>query len=68
MVNVLCFVFGHKYRVVREFSYTSRKVGCARCGRKWGMNDETRSFVPWDGEFDKLYSEWPQALNFKRKL
>ena len=53
--KLMCAVFGHKYVVEREF-VGARKVGCTRCGRKWGMHDGTRSFVPWDGELEAFYS------------
>lgn len=53
--RLMCAVFGHKYVVEREF-VGARKVGCTRCLRKWGMHDGTRSFVPWDGELEALYS------------
>ena len=53
--RLMCAVFGHKYVVEREF-VGARKVGCTRCLRKWGMHDGTRSFVPWDGEFEAMYA------------
>ncbi len=60
--KALCAVAGHQYIVQRVFSPTSRQVGCLRCGMEWGMNDEVRSLIPWDGELEELYrliGQWP---------
>ena len=60
--RVICAVAGHRYVVQRVFSATSRKVGCTRCGREWGMNDSVKAFIPWDGELEQLYrdiGQWP---------
>lgn len=54
--RLLCAVLGHRYVVEIEFC-TSRKVGCTRCHCKWGMHDDTRSFIPWDSELEALYRE-----------
>lgn len=52
--RLLRALLGHRYVVEIEFG-TSRKVGCTRCGKHWGMHDATRSFIPWDGELEELY-------------
>jgi hypothetical protein len=53
---MLCAIFGHKYVVLRVLNEGARQVGCNRCNRKWGMHDETMSFVPWDEELEQFYS------------
>ena len=53
--KLICFIFGHKYWVIREYSPTVRKVGCKRCFGEWGMNDSVKAFVPWDSELEELY-------------
>ena len=53
--SILCWIFGHKYFVVQSFRHTSRKVGCKRCYKRWGMNDHVKAFIPWDGELDEMY-------------
>lgn len=55
IARVACAVVGHRYRVLRRFSHGTRKVGCDRCKRAWGMHDATRSFVPWDGDLEELF-------------
>jgi len=57
----LCALLGHRYVVLRVFNPGARQVGCTRCRRRWGMHDETRSFVPWDGSLEQMYrsfGEW----------
>lgn len=53
--RLICAVFGHRYVVERVLNHGARKVGCTRCGKHWAMHDGTRSFVPWDGEFEAMY-------------
>ncbi len=53
--RLICAVAGHRYVVERELTSYARKVGCTRCSRQWAMHDPTKSFVPWDGEFEELY-------------
>lgn len=54
--RLICAIFGHRYFVARKLNNGTRKVGCARCGKHWGMHDQTRSFLPWDGDFEALYA------------
>lgn len=54
--RLACMVVGHQYRVLRRMNPGARKVGCDRCGAVWGMHDRTRTFVPWDDEFEAMYA------------
>jgi len=56
--RLLCAVLGHKYVVHRVFNPGARQIGCTRCNRQWAMHDGTRSFVPWDGEFESMYRQF----------
>jgi len=58
--RLLCALLGHKYVVARVFNPGARQVGCTRCNRKWAMHDETKSFVDWDGELEKMYRSFGQ--------
>ena len=53
--RIICAIFGHHYIVERKLNECARKVGCTRCNRHWAMHDPTRSFVPWNGEFEEFY-------------
>lgn len=54
--RLICAAFGHRYVVERVLNHGARKVGCTRCCKHWAMHDGTRSFVPWDGEFEEFYA------------
>ena len=54
--RLICAVFGHRYIVERVLNPGARKVGCTRCDKHWAMHDGTRSFLPWDAEFEALYA------------
>ena len=54
--RLLCAVLGHRFVVERQLNPRARKVGCTRCQRKWAMHDPTRTFEPWDLEFEALYA------------
>jgi len=68
IIKLSCFLFRHKYGVIKEFTPTTRMVGCMRCKKLWAMNDEVKSFLPWDREFEELYfGDKPWSLGFKLK-
>ncbi len=55
--RLICAVFGHRYVVERVLNHGAKKIGCTLCDRSWAMHDGTRSFVPWNGEFEMLYAK-----------
>ena len=68
MNKLLCWIFWHRLFVLRVLNPGARKVGCERCKQEFGMHDSTRSFVPWDNEFEEFYKpchEWNKILNQK---
>ena len=54
--RIMCALFRHHFVIERVLNERARKVGCTRCGRSWAMHDPTRTFVPWDAEFESLYA------------
>jgi hypothetical protein len=56
--KLICALAGHRYVVQRVFSPTSRKVGCTRCGKTWGMSDNTHTLLPWDDEMEQTYRDF----------
>ena len=58
---IMCWLTKHKYVVLRELNQHNRMIGCKRCYRSWAMNDDTRTLVPWDVEFEELYQELNKA-------
>lgn len=64
MNRAFCFLTGgHKYRIVQHFSRVSRRVKCIKCKGDWAMHDETKSFLPWDTEFEALYADHGHKIN-----
>jgi len=57
--ELICRILGHRHYIIREFNCEARKVGCHRCHGTWAMHDPTRSFLPWDADFDALYADYP---------
>lgn len=55
MKKVICWLFGHKWFVIKKYSPSVRKVGCRRCKNVWGMNDHVKSLIPWDRELEELH-------------
>lgn len=55
--KLICCALGHRYVVERVCSPTSRRVGCTRCGGRWGMNDDAMALVPWDGELEEMHCD-----------
>ena len=52
---VMCYFFGHKYRLKRHITPYLREVKCTRCKQEFGMNDQTQSVVPLDVELRELH-------------
>jgi hypothetical protein len=55
--GMVCFFFGHKYRLKRKITRTIRELKCSRCGKEFGMNDDTQSVLPMDFELTELHNE-----------
>lgn len=62
-----CKIFKHKYYVMEEFSKNERKVGCHICDKMWAMHDGVKSFLLWDREFEDLYYELPEMLEWAER-
>ena len=64
--KIICFIFGHKYRVAQKFNTYSRRVTCARCKDKFAMNDDVRSLLPWDCEFEGMYEDHGHEIKWNK--
>lgn len=62
---LLCFFFGHKYKVVQELSPQSRRVCCTRCKNSFAMNDDTMTLVDWDASFHRMYESHGVKIEYK---
>ncbi len=57
LYSVMCRLFGHKYTLKRNITPYLREIKCERCGKEFGMNDETKSVLPLDNELKRLHSD-----------
>jgi transcription initiation factor IIE alpha subunit len=53
----MCRLFGHKYTLKRNITPYLREIKCERCGKEFGINDETKSVLPLDNELKKLHRD-----------
>lgn len=56
MNKILCFIFGHKYRLLKIVSPTTRELKCKRCNREFGMNDDAKVVLPMDKELRDVHN------------
>lgn len=56
MKKIICFFFGHKYRIKRRISRTTRELKCTRCKKEFGMNDDAKVVLPLDTELIELHN------------
>lgn len=57
MRRLLCFVFGHKCRMLRRITSAVRELYCKRCKSQFAMNDHVQALLPLTGEFVELHNE-----------
>lgn len=55
--NFKCWLFGHDYFLIQILTEWSRRIGCKRCHKTFGMNDNVMCVIPWDEELQRLYTE-----------
>jgi hypothetical protein len=51
--DILCTIFGHKYRTVRAFSLEVQKLPRKRCKKQFGMQNNVQALAPWDYEIEE---------------
>lgn len=55
MSNLLCFIFGHKFKIHREISDDIRELVCERCGKYFGMHDGLKIVLPLDVSLQHMH-------------
>lgn len=63
METIICHLLGHKYRLLRKISPTTRELICKRCKAQFGMNDDAKAILPLDKELIELHSWIKQPLS-----
>ena len=54
-MNIKCKIFGHKYKVEKQFKFNCQKLTCTRCNKKFAINHNLQIILPWDKEFEMLH-------------
>lgn len=57
MKKLFCFLFGHKYRLVKKITKSIYELDCKRCGCEFGMNTSVQALLPLDAELKSLHEE-----------
>ena len=55
-MNIICGIFGHKFRLLRIITPAIREIECKRCKKQWGMSDEHHSILPLDSDLQFVHS------------
>jgi hypothetical protein len=63
--RILCYFGKHKYTRTQYLTPTSRRIGCMRCGKVWGMDDNIKVLIPWDTELEDIYRDMGVDIRFK---
>jgi hypothetical protein len=58
-MTILCLLVGHRYYIKKRLTSHSRCLGCKRCGRYFGMNDDVHMVIPWSIELTELHEYSP---------
>lgn len=53
--KLVCWVVGHDYFLIKKLTRQSRKLGCRRCNKCFGMNDDVRAVIDWDQDCENMY-------------
>lgn len=56
-MNVLCYLFNHKYKLKRQINASIKEIFCSRCKQEFGMNSYNKSLLPMDNELISLHNE-----------
>jgi hypothetical protein len=51
-----CLLGLHRYVRPERLSSVTMKIHCETCNRAFAVHMELRSVLPWDSEFEALYS------------
>lgn len=52
-MSIRC-IFGHKYQVLHSMVPGMRIVCCTRCKKRWLMDDETFTFLPYTEDLQNI--------------
>ena len=41
--------------LIKRLTAWSRKIGCLRCHKQFGMNDDVKCLLEWSNELEEMY-------------
>ena len=55
MRNLMCRLFGHRYKHKRRITRSVHELTCARCKREFAINTDAKTVLPMDFELRELH-------------
>jgi hypothetical protein len=62
-MSIACKILGHQMVELRKLSDKTSHIGCNRCLKYWGINDELRLVVEFDEDLFSMYKNVFQTLD-----
>lgn len=58
VLDVVCFIFGHRYKVTKRITKSISELQCKRCKKEFGINTSCESLLPLDKELKELHKSF----------
>ena len=58
VLAVVCFIFGHRYKVTKRITKSISELQCKRCKKEFGINTSCESLLPLDKELKELHNSF----------
>lgn len=58
VLAVVCFIFGHRYKVTKRITKSIAELQCKRCKKEFGINTSCESLLPLDKELKELHKSF----------
>lgn len=53
--KILCYLFGHKYKMKRRITKSIAELQCIRCNKEFGINSTIKVVLELDEELKELH-------------
>jgi hypothetical protein len=57
MKQVLCYLFGHKYKISRRITPEITELFCGRCKDQFALHSGVKTLLPLDMELFEMHNE-----------
>ena len=61
--RIKCRLGFHRLFRKQRLTRQSDLIGCACCGREWGLNHDVQGVLPWGGELERFYADIGVTVN-----